>query len=119
MTKHEVRLWMHLRDSQLGGFSFRRQHPAGPYYLDFYCAKGKLAVELDGSQHEIPAAAEYDAARTRFLSRNGIRVLRFWNAELDGDDMRPVLERIRQALETDPTRTPSACDLPVSRGGHI
>jgi very-short-patch-repair endonuclease len=117
MTRHEVKLWVHLCDAQLDGFSFRRQHPAGPYYLDFYCAKARVAVELDGSQHEIPSEQEYDAARTRFLSRRGIRVLRFWNTELDGDDMRPVLIRIQKALETDPTRTPSACDLPVSRGG--
>jgi very-short-patch-repair endonuclease len=117
MTKHEVRLWVHLQDGRLGGFSFRRQHPVGPYYLDFYCAKAKLAVELDGSQHEIPSERAHDAARTRYLSHKGIRVLRFWNAELDGDDMRPVLVRIQKALETDPTRTPLACDLPVSRGG--
>jgi very-short-patch-repair endonuclease len=119
MTKQEVKLWVYLRDAQLGGHSFRRQHPAGPYYLDFYCAKAKLAVELDGAQHDTVQARAHDAARTRYLSRQGIRVLRFWNTQIDGDDMRPVLASIQSALEeiTAPTRTPSARALPVSRGG--
>jgi very-short-patch-repair endonuclease len=102
MTKQEVKLWVHLRDAQLGGFSFRRQHPAGPYYLDFYCAKTKLAVELDGSQHATAEGQAHDAARTRYLARQGIRVLRFCNTQIDGDDMRPVLVSIQSALEMTP-----------------
>ncbi|HEY0300299.1 MAG TPA: DUF559 domain-containing protein [Rhizomicrobium sp.] len=117
MTKHEVKLWVQLRDGQLGGLSFRRQHPVGPYYLDFYCARKKLAVELDGGQHATAEAQEYDAARTRYLSRKGIRVLRFWNADLDGDGLGAVLDGILRETETAPTRAPSARDLPVSRGG--
>jgi very-short-patch-repair endonuclease len=116
-TKQEAKLWFYLRDAQLGGFSFRRQHPVDPYYLDFYCAKVRLAVELDGSQHGDAAAVEYDAARTRFLTRKGIRVLRFWNHDLDGDGLQGVLDAMLHALQTAPTRAPAVRVLPVSRGG--
>jgi very-short-patch-repair endonuclease len=59
------------------GFKFRRQHPCGPYILDFYCPARHLAVELDGGQHFISAAQNYDQRRTTFLNRQGITVLRF------------------------------------------
>src|SRR5258707_5296537 len=106
MTKHEVRLWTCLRGAQLDGFSFRRQHPVRPYYLDFYCDSAKLAVELDGRQHDTLEAIEYDRARARFLSRKGIRVLRFWNSDLDGDGIDGVLYAILSALQTDPSGAP-------------
>lgn len=79
MTPAEWRLWAHLRGGALGA-SFRRQHPVGPYYVDFYCAPLKIAVELDGSQHV--ERAGYDAIRTKYLSKCGILVLRFWNNEV-------------------------------------
>ena len=55
MTNAEARLWLHLRADQIEGVSFRRQHPVGPYVLDFYAPSLKLAVEIDGSQHLEPA----------------------------------------------------------------
>ena len=61
------------------GFKFRRQHPCGPYILDFYCPGSLLAVELDGGQHFSSAAQDYDQRRTTFLLRRGIMVLRFPN----------------------------------------
>lgn len=117
MTKHEVKLWVYLRDARLGGFSFRRQHPVGPYYVDFYCARARLAVELDGSQHGDIQAQGYDTARTRSLSGKGIRVLRFWNNDIDGEGLQNALDTILNTLQTDPTRAASPRDLPVSRGG--
>ncbi len=116
MTRHEVKLWVFLRDSALG-FPFRRQHPVGPYFLDFYCPPAKLAVELDGSQHGTPDARRHDEARTRFLARKNITVLRFWNHELNGN-LEGVLEGIRRALPTPPTRPASPGDLPLSGGGQ-
>jgi very-short-patch-repair endonuclease len=59
------------------GFKFRRQHPCGPYILDFYCPARHLAIELDGGQHFISTAQNYDQRRTAFLVRKGITVLRF------------------------------------------
>jgi very-short-patch-repair endonuclease len=57
------------------GLHFRRQHPIGPFVLDFYCAAAKLCVEVDGPMHG--ERAEYDRRRTAWLSKEGIRVLRF------------------------------------------
>ena len=96
MTKAEVTLWRHLRRDGLG-VSFRKQHPMGPYFIDFYCASLKLAVELDGSQHFQQQA--YDARRTAFLNENGVAVLRFWNNEvmesIDGVGL-AILDAIRR-----------------------
>jgi len=73
-TDAERLLWFHLRDRRLGP-KFRRQHPLGPYVVDFLSVEAALIVELDGSQHH----ADVDADRTHFLERRGYRVLRFWN----------------------------------------
>lgn len=78
MTDAERLLWRHLRASQLG-YRFRRQHPIGPYIVDFACLSAKLVIELDGGQHADSAS---DAHRDAFLRRQGFRVLRFWNNEV-------------------------------------
>jgi very-short-patch-repair endonuclease len=51
MSLPEVLLWQHLRKQQTG-FHWRKQHPAGPYDLDFYCDSAKLCVEVDGEAHD-------------------------------------------------------------------
>ena len=51
MSLPEVLLWRELR-LRPGGYKFRRQHPAGPYVLDFYCAALGLAIEVDGMAHD-------------------------------------------------------------------
>ena len=76
-TDAEIRLWSRLRRKQLAGFRFRRQHPLGPYVVDFFCAAAKLIVEVDGRQH-----ANDGDARTRWLEARGYRVIRFWNNEV-------------------------------------
>jgi very-short-patch-repair endonuclease len=96
-TEAEKKLWAHLRRVQLGA-KFRRQHPLGPFILDFYCHGAKLAVEVDGGGHSEKEQAEYDAERTDALSAEGIRVLRFWNSEVM-ENIEGVLEKIREALE--------------------
>jgi len=82
----------------MAGYSFRRQHPIGPYILDFYCPAAKLAVELDGDQHATASGRAHDAVRTRFLGTKGVRVLRFSNHELR-ESLEGVLEGIHRALE--------------------
>lgn len=82
MTDAEQLIWHCLRQKQLGGFRFRRQHPFERFVLDFYCCEAKLAVELDGGQHNQPDAIVFDAERTAFLEQHGIRVIRFWNNEV-------------------------------------
>jgi very-short-patch-repair endonuclease len=76
-TDAEAVLWTELRAKRFGGFKFRRQHPCGPYILDFYCARRRLVVELDGGQHYEAQAQAYDERRTGYLRRHGIVVLRF------------------------------------------
>ena len=73
------------------GVAFRRQHPVGPYILDFYCSAAKLAIELDGDQHA--QQREYVEARTKFLNRMGIQMLRFWNIYLK-ENLEGVLDTI-------------------------
>jgi very-short-patch-repair endonuclease len=84
-TDAEKRLWGLLRDNRFNGFKFRRQYACGIYFLDFYCTAGKMAVELDGGGHGFPDRRARDEKRNRFLSRRGIKVMRFWNHQLRGE----------------------------------
>ena len=93
LTAPEKALWSLLRRNQLG-LHFRRQHPVGPFVLDFYCAAAKLCVEVDGPVHE--DTARYDAARTAWLAKEGIVVLRFSTDEVERWPA-VVLTRIAQA----------------------
>ena len=95
MTRAEEILWAQLRGSRLSGAKFRRQVPIDRYVADFYCHAAKLAVELDGRQHEW--FADYDAGRTEVLERLGIRVIRFTNVEVC-EDLDAVLARIQAGL---------------------
>jgi very-short-patch-repair endonuclease len=75
MSLPEVRLWQQLRQRP-GGMKFRRQHPIGPYVVDFCCLSPKLAVEIDGFAHDTKIRASRDGIRTKFLEENGYAVLR-------------------------------------------
>jgi very-short-patch-repair endonuclease len=79
-TPAEQKLWPRLRDRQLAGFKFRRQHPIDRFIVDFYCAETKLCVEIDGDSHA--EQAEYDQARTAYLNESGYSVIRFTNREV-------------------------------------
>ena len=88
-TKEEAKLWYQfLRKYPL---QFRRQFQFGDYIVDFYCAKAKLVVELDGSQHYDPRIAAYDNERTAYLQSLGLKVLRYGNNE--------VLQQFRYVCE--------------------
>ena len=75
--------------------NFRRQALFERYVVDFYCHSAKLAVELDGRQHQW--FADYDAGRTEVLERAGVRVIRFANSDVC-EDLDSVLARIRAEL---------------------
>lgn len=81
-TRLEEIMWTVLRNRNFCGLKFRRQHPVGNFILDFYCLEKKIAVEIDGSQHEEAENKKRDERRTRFLNAQGIRVLRFSNADV-------------------------------------
>lgn len=93
-TPEEILLWNHLKKSQLG-VKFRRQHSIGGYIVDFYCPSRKLAIELDGPGHTSKETQEYDKIRDSYLSGLDIRVLRLKNSEIDGDNIKKVLFKIK------------------------
>jgi ATP-dependent helicase HrpA/adenine-specific DNA-methyltransferase len=84
-TWAEKLMWRWLRARRFSGYKFRRQHPCGIYYLDFFCEEAELNVELDGSQHSFPDQRKHDAEREKFLQSLGIKTLRFWNSRLRRD----------------------------------
>jgi very-short-patch-repair endonuclease len=96
-TAAEERLWSHLRNRQLAGAKFRRQHPFQRFVLDFYCPASRLVIEVDGDVHSDPDQAARDEERTRHLAVHGLRVIRFRNEEVLYD-ITTVLERIRRSL---------------------
>jgi very-short-patch-repair endonuclease len=81
-TWAEKLMWRWLRDRRFASYKFRRQHPEGIYFLDFYCEEASLAIELDGFGHGHPNQQRHDAEREKFLTSQGIKVLRFWNSHL-------------------------------------
>ena len=74
MSLPERLLWQILKTCP-GGLKFRRQHPAGPYILDFFCARAKVAIEIDGFAHDTANRPDRDDIRDFFLARHQIQVL--------------------------------------------
>ena len=81
MTPWENKLWYQFLRTYTP--RFQRQKPIGSYIADFYCAKARLIVELDGSGHYTPDRQQADAHRTEFFAKNQISVLRFTNLDID------------------------------------
>ena len=98
-TEAEKILWTQLRNRNLIGAKFRRQHPIGRYIADFYCHEAHLVIELEGSIHDVPAQREYDAVRTKTLKEAGLRILKFANCQVL-ETLPIVLETISEALNT-------------------
>ena len=95
MTEAEKRLWSILRNRQLAGLKFRRQHPIGPYTADFTCFEHMLVIEADGGQHD---ESTTDEKRTEHLRKAGWTVLRFWNTEIL-DNLEGVARKIVDSAE--------------------
>ncbi len=79
LTPAEARLWSMLKDKQLEGRKFRRQHSIDNFIVDFYCPQEKLVIELDGEVHNNILAESKDKERDLRLKSYGITVLRFEN----------------------------------------
>ncbi len=71
---------MRIKNRQIAGLKFRRQHPVGPYIADFACIECGLIIELDGGQHS--QSIEQDQDRTEYIQRQGFHVVRFWNNDV-------------------------------------
>ena len=76
LTKLELWLWLRLKRRTSDGIIFRNQHPLGPYVLDFYCAKARLCIEVDGEIHTHDKKREHDQVRDKWLRDQGIHVHR-------------------------------------------
>ncbi len=115
-TPPERRPWNALRNRQLAGLRFRRQHPLGPYIADFYCHQASLVVEIDGSTHQ-GLRILHDRERDRWMTERRLRVLRF-PATLIRDDLETVLRTIEHAAtKTDSLPPPSSLRDATSPAG--
>ena len=82
LTPAEAALWKLLKSKQLEKRKFRRQHSVGNYILDFYCHSLKLAIEVDGSIHNLNEVKQNDEVRQKQLEQSGLTFLRFSNDEI-------------------------------------
>ena len=97
-TEAEKILWKHIKKFRSAGYVFRRQHPIDFYIADFYCHKLKLVIEVDGEIHDIEETREHDDGRTGHLEHFGIKVIRFTNDEVLGNE-ELVIKQIRKYLD--------------------
>ncbi|PWS31214.1 endonuclease domain-containing protein [Pedobacter paludis] len=97
-TDTEELVWQSLRNRNILGFKFRRQHPLHKYIADFYCHEAKLIIEIDGGIHNQVDNIEYDKNRSYELEELGIKVLRFTNDEVN-ESLEMVLNVIRGYLQ--------------------
>jgi very-short-patch-repair endonuclease len=104
MNQTEWRVWDRLRGRKVGGWKFRRQHPIGPYFVDFYCPSARLIVEINGPAHDEDAGWAYDQRRTAWLEAEGYRLIRIPVEDVD-EDLDGVVDAILGALLTS--------DLPI------
>jgi very-short-patch-repair endonuclease len=84
LSAPEAQLWSRLRKRAPGKPTFRRQHPIGPYVLDFFCARARLAIEIDGISHDMGDRPQRDIRRDAWLEAQGLTVLRIAAGELPG-----------------------------------
>ena len=91
-TDAESLLWDRLRNRQLLGFKFRRQHQIGKYVVDFYCDKASLVIECDGGIHSRTQSWHHDQNREAYMSALGLRTLRFTNEEVLNETERVLSE---------------------------
>jgi very-short-patch-repair endonuclease len=118
MNLPEIVLWQALRKRRLAGLRFRRQHPIGPYILDFYCPSARLAVEVDGFAHDTAARARHGEDRQAWLAQRRVTVLRIRASDVLRDES---LEAVLVDIERAAARTPSSelrLPPPPRRGGR-
>ncbi len=92
-TLSEVLLWNYLKQKQANGLDFDRQKIIGNYIVDFYCAKLKLVIEIDGSSHDEKYV--YDATRDKYLMNLGLTVI-----HIDDDDVKFNMPHVLNTIET-------------------
>ncbi|MFQ6606825.1 MAG: endonuclease domain-containing protein [Fidelibacterota bacterium] len=104
-TKSENILWAALRNRNLAGLKFYRQHPFGRFIVDFYCHEKRLVVEVDGGIHRNREVRDYDRLRQEIIEKYRVRFFRCTSSEVESD-LERVLRGILKAAQTHP-QTPS------------
>ena len=98
MTQPEVWLWARIKGRNHGNH-FRKQHPIGPYIVDFYCAKANLVIEVEGAVHDVLSIAQKDAVRVAWLESQGLEVMRIPARDIMADPDEIALGVIMRATE--------------------
>jgi very-short-patch-repair endonuclease len=117
-TKSEQALWELLRRRQQWGLRFRRQHPIGPFVVDFVCLERRLIVEVDGAVHEHPSRVVKDIARDAWLSDQRFKIVRI-HADIVMHDPERAIALIAAALgpaTVDGVHTPHPRPFPRTGG---
>lgn len=99
LTPAEKILWHELRNRNLSGYKFRRQHPVREFIVDFFCPEKELVIEIDGKIHHLPDVKERDENRTAELERLGLTIFRFSNEEVT-NDTEEVMRKIEKHLSS-------------------
>ena len=97
-TQAEEILWFELRNNQLEGYKFRRQHPLLKYIADFYCHQLKLVIEIDGGYHQTEEQKKLDTERTATIEFEGLKVIRFTNEQVISN-ISDVLHKIKEFIK--------------------
>ena len=114
LTPPEARLWLRLKGKS-DGVHFRKQHPIGPYIVDFYCAGAKLVVEVEGLIHDVLDIAEKDEPRNIWLEAQGLELMRIPASEIMRDPDEVALGILSRALEImEKGRIPLRRDRPAT-----
>ena len=108
-TKSEQIMWNMLRQRQINNLKFRRQHPIGPFVVDFYCSEINLVIEVDGDIHAFPKNRLKDELRERYIKSQGLRIIRITNGDVFGN-----IDGVGEFLfkETEKLLTPHPNPLP-------
>ena len=106
LSPPEVRFWLRVRERVAGQPVFRRQHPFGPYVLDFYCPKARLAIEIDGLGHDMGDRPRRDMRRDAWLKQHGVTVFRVPASDLlqNFDDTADAIVRMAADMCLRPVR---------------
>ncbi|CAN5718306.1 hypothetical protein BH11BAC4_BH11BAC4_12710 [soil metagenome] len=96
-TEEENKIWQELRNRNIDGYKFRRQHPIAGYIPDFVCLEKKLIIEIDGGYHNHKEQQIFDSAREKWLSDFGYSMIRFTNEEVK-NDLQNTLKKITEEL---------------------
>ncbi len=116
MSLPEAMLWKVLRQRPRG-LKFRRQHPAGPYVLDFYCHEARLIIEIDGISHDMGDRPFRDEMRDRHFEERGLRVVRIAARDVLADVAGVAESIIALCVNADVDTPPSALCAATSPDG--